>query len=206
MNKTAVVVSLIAFGLSGSVLAADAGKGKAGFQVCAACHGANGEGSKDLNAPNIAGMPAWYTARQLQNFKAGIRGTNAKDVYGTQMRPMAMTLADDAAVADVSAYIASLPFAKAAPSVEGDAENGKKLYATCAACHGASGEGMEALNSPPLAGLADWYIERQLLAYKNGIRGTDPKDSFGLQMRPMAMTLADEQAVRDVSAYIATLD
>lgn len=206
MNKTAVVVSLIALGLSGPVLAADAGQGKASYKVCAACHGADGEGSKALNAPNIAGMPAWYTARQLQNFKAGARGTDPKDMYGTQMRPMAMTLADDAAVANVAAFIETLPATKAAASVKGDVENGKKLYATCAACHGAGGEGMEALNAPPLAGLADWYIERQLLAYKSGIRGTDPKDAFGMQMRPMAMMLADDQAVRDVAAYIATLD
>lgn len=206
MNKIAVVVSLIALGLSGSALAADAEKGKASYQVCAACHGAGGEGNKALNAPNIAGMPAWYTARQLNNFKAGARGTNAKDVYGTQMRPMAMTLPDDAAVASVAAYIESLPATKAEATVKGDVENGKKLYATCAACHGPAGEGMEALNAPPLAGLADWYTERQLNAYKNGIRGTDPKDTFGMQMRPMAMMLADEQAVRDVAAYIATLD
>jgi cytochrome c oxidase subunit 2 len=46
--------------------------------------------------------------RQLQNFKNGVRGNNPKDTYGMQMAPMAQTLADDQAMADVAAYIKSL--------------------------------------------------------------------------------------------------
>ena len=53
--------------------------------------------------------------------------------------------------------------------------------------------------------LQDWYMERQLKHFKEGIRGTDPKDIFGQQMRPMAMTLADDQAILDVIAYIMSL-
>ncbi|MBQ31032.1 MAG: hypothetical protein CL923_00455 [Deltaproteobacteria bacterium] len=37
------------------------------------------------------------------------RGAHPKDMFGMQMRPMAMTLANDAAVNNVAAYIASLP-------------------------------------------------------------------------------------------------
>ena len=78
------------------------------YAICQACHGAQGEGNKALNAPKLAGQQDWYLVRQLQNFKAGIRGTHAKDMFGMQMRPMAMTLANDAAVNNVAAYIASL--------------------------------------------------------------------------------------------------
>ncbi|MDT8399108.1 MAG: c-type cytochrome [Pseudomonadales bacterium] len=87
----------------------------------------------------------------------------------------------------------------------GDAARGKTLYATCGACHGPNGEGMQALNAPALAGQADWYIIRQLQNFKSGIRGTNPKDIFGMQMAPMAMTLPNDQAMEDVAAYIKTL-
>jgi cytochrome c553 len=87
----------------------------------------------------------------------------------------------------------------------GDAERGKAYYATCGACHGANGEGMEALNAPSLAGQEEWYVIRQLQNFKNGIRGTNPKDTFGMQMAPMAQTLPNDQAIEDVAAYISTL-
>ncbi|MEY4642985.1 MAG: hypothetical protein RLZZ227_2979 [Pseudomonadota bacterium] len=87
----------------------------------------------------------------------------------------------------------------------GDAERGKTLYATCGACHGANGEGLEALNAPKLAGQEEWYVVRQLQNFKNGIRGNNPKDTYGMQMAPMSQTLVDDQAMQDVAAYIRTL-
>ena len=87
----------------------------------------------------------------------------------------------------------------------GDPERGKSLYATCGACHGQQAEGMQALNAPALSGLEPWYIVRQLKNFKNGIRGTNPKDTYGMQMAPMAQILPDEQAMEDVAAYIQTL-
>jgi len=61
-----------------------------------------------LNAPAIAGQHDWYIVRQLQNFKKKIRGSDAGDTYGQQMSPMAMILADDAAINNVAAYISTL--------------------------------------------------------------------------------------------------
>ena len=95
--------------------------------------------------------------------------------------------------------------AAGAAQAEGNAAKGKTLYTTCAACHGVNAEGNPALNSPALTGLQDWYMVRQLKNFKEGIRGGNPKDTFGAQMRPMAMTLPDEQAMEDVVAYILTL-
>lgn len=85
----------------------DPKKGKAHYQLCAACHGASGEGNRQLNSPRLAGQEAWYIVRQLKNFKDGIRGSNPKDLYGPQMRPMAQALPDDKAMEDVAAYIAT---------------------------------------------------------------------------------------------------
>jgi cytochrome c oxidase subunit II len=87
----------------------------------------------------------------------------------------------------------------------GDAAKGKTLFATCGACHGANGEGMEALNAPRLQGQEQWYLVRQLQNFKTGVRGTNPKDTYGMQMAPMAQTLTTDQAMQDVAAYIATL-
>lgn len=205
MKGAAAAAVMVALTLVLATHVANAQDASAAYEVCAACHGADGAGNKDLNAPRIAGLPAWYTERQLQHFRAGVRGIDGKDVYGTQMRPMAATLADDAAVTAMAAYVEALEGAPAAASLEGDAEKGKTAYATCAACHGADGKGNATLNAPPLAGQADWYIVRQIDAFKKGWRGTHEQDTYGAQMRPMAMTLADEQAARDVAAYIATL-
>ena len=86
----------------------------------------------------------------------------------------------------------------------GDAAKGKALYAVCASCHGANGEGVKAMNGPRLEGQDDWYMKRQLQNFKNGIRGSNPKDVYGMQMKPMAMTLKDDKAIDDVVAYILT--
>ncbi len=202
VSSIAVLIALSA----GPALAQDIAAGEKAYAVCASCHGANGEGVTALNGPRLAGLQAGYLTRQLANFKGGIRGADPKDVYGAQMAPMSMTLADDAAIENVVAYIGTLEAPKPEATVDGDAAAGKAAYGVCQSCHGANGEGIDALNAPRLAGQHDWYIVRQLKNYKAGIRGTNPKDAYGAQMRPMSMTLADEAAVKNVAAYIATLD
>ena len=184
----------------------DAEKGKALFVVCMACHGANGEGNALLNAPVNGGQDEWYVVRQLNNFRAGVRGAHPDDIFGAQMRPMALTLPNEQAVNDVAAYVATLPVPELVATVEGNVEAGKKAFIVCVACHGANGEGNVSLNAPRLSGQYDWYINRQLENFKAGIRGTDPKDIYGAQMRPMAMVLATDEQVLDVTAYIATLE
>ena len=88
--------------------AGDLQRGKEKYKVCVACHGDNGEGSKITNAPRISGQQSWYIARQLNNFKQGIRGTHLDDITGMQMRPMAMALADEDAINNVAAFISTL--------------------------------------------------------------------------------------------------
>ena len=87
----------------------------------------------------------------------------------------------------------------------GDAAAGAARYAVCLACHGADGAGNEALKAPPIAGADPWYLYTQLAKFKSGVRGTAVGDVTGAQMRPMAMTLTDEKAMRDVIAHIQTL-
>ena len=88
----------------------------------------------------------------------------------------------------------------------GDPVRGKSLYATCGACHGQQAEGISAVKAPALRGLQTWYIIRQLQNFKQGIRGSNPKDTYGMQMAPIVQLLPDEQAMEDVAAYIQTLN
>ena len=194
--KTIFALNLIAAG--------NAAKGQGSYAVCLACHGSEGMGNIALNAPQIAGQSIWYLKRQLKNFKKGIRGADAKDTYGMQMRPMALTLRNDDAINDMATYISSMPLKPVSATIKGDLDAGKKSYMLCQSCHGANGEGNKALNAPRLAGQHDWYLARQLKNFKEGIRGTKAGDLYGAQMRPMAMALSNEETIRNISAYIAT--
>ena len=180
----------------------DAEAGRTLYAACAACHGASGEGNPALNAPKLSGQGAWYLERQLRHFKQGARGTHDKDTFGKLMAPMAATLADDAAIANVVAYVATLPDAPVAATIRGDVDTGRRRYATCAACHGADGRGIAATNAPRLQGMSDWYMARQLRNFREGVRGTHAQDLYGAQMALVAGMLADDAAVGDVLAYL----
>jgi cytochrome c oxidase subunit 2 len=181
--------------------AAGAGRRRSGSR----CHLPDGGGNRSLNAPRLAGQSGWYLKRQLEAFKSGVRGAAAGDIFGAQMRPMAMMLSDAAAIDDTVAYIDTLDAPAAEATVTGDAVKGKQLYTACAACHGANAEGNEQVNAPRLAGQSDWYLLRQLKNFKSGLRGSQPNDMFGVQMMPMAAMLENDEAIDDVVAYIDTL-
>ena len=67
-----------------STVTGDVKRGKSLYSNCTACHGANGQGIWALNAPRLAQISDWYLARQLKNFRAGIRGAHRQDYYGRQ--------------------------------------------------------------------------------------------------------------------------
>lgn len=90
-------------------------------------------------------------------------------------------------------------------TIAADLSHGKELYARCVACHGDKGQGIDALNAPAIAGQKTWYVERQLKNFIDGVRGENPKDVYGLMMRPMAVGLSGANDVVDVSAYVANL-
>ena len=182
----------------------DAAAGQPLFAVCAACHGAQAEGNPAMNAPKLSGQADWYLRRQLHLFKSGARGTHEKDVFGKTMAPMAATLADDAAIDNVVAYIRTLPDTPAPPTVKYDTAHGRDLYLTCGACHGPAGQGIQATNAPRLKGMSDWYMVTQLKNFRQGIRGAHAQDMYGPQMAAMAASLIDDRAVNDLVAYIKT--
>jgi cytochrome c oxidase subunit II len=183
---------------------ADIAAGEARFQGCVACHGTEGQGDPDMDAPKLAGLDPWYLERQLRLFRDGGRGVHEADVTGHNMAPFGRVL-DDETIRNLAAYIADLPDRVAEPMVTGNAERGQRLYRTCAHCHGVFGQGNWATNAPRLAGQSDWYLARQLENFREGIRGRHGADRYGNQMVDMAQFLVTEREIRDVVTYINTL-
>jgi len=192
--------------VAGDPAAGDPVAGKTLYSTCQTCHGLKGEGNIGLNAPSLTAQDTRYLKRQLQNFKAGIRGSDPRDNSGNQMRMMAATLTDAAAIDNVVAYIDSLPNTKVAATLKGDVARGRDYYSmVCGGCHGPKAEGNAALNAPALAGVDDWYLQRQFEQFRSGARGSHADDKYGAQMKAMTRALPDEKAVRDTVAYIQTL-
>jgi cytochrome c oxidase subunit II len=219
-------------GASGNVLAQVAFEqpnetvsGERLFATCVFCHGTAAEGNDRRDGPAIAGLPAWYLERQMKNFREGIRGGDSRDLPGQVMHFTRGLMRDDATIARVAEYVSTLepgkemppgntgarpyiwdaPYAGLDPSIEGDAAAGQQAYSICSACHGADGTGNEALGAADLRYLSETYLARQLMYFRDGIRGSNPQDVRGAQMATMARILTTDQAIADVIAYIKTL-
>jgi cytochrome c oxidase subunit II len=175
------------------------------YAGCVACHGAAGSGNATLGAPTIAGLPEWYVKAQLEKFQTGLRGKHADDAEGLRMRAMSKQMMSDAETAAVAAYVASLqPVKNAATIADGNAATGQAAFALCVPCHGAKGEGNEALKAPPLAGQDDWYVAAQIRKFKAGIRGTVAGDPSGPIMQATSMAIPPEN-VNHLAAYVNSL-
>ena len=174
-------------------------------QVCAACHGADGNSPTPAN-PNLAGQHADYITLQLAHFKAGIRvnpvmqsmvanlspaDMRALGAYYSQQKAKGLTAKDAAMV-------------KAAQKVYrgGDASAG---VPACAACHSPTGAGIPR-NYPRVAGQYADYNYAQLKAFKAGERGADKdgKDVNGRIMGTIAGKMTDYQ-MKAVADYMAGL-
>ena len=173
-------------------------------QVCAACHGADGNSPLSPN-PILAGQHAEYTQKQLANFKA--QGGKPAERPSAIMTGMVANLsADD--MRHLGAYFESQ---KPRPRAARDAELvklGQAIYrggilakgvAACSACHGPSGAGVPA-QFPRLAGQFSEYTAAQLKAFRSGERANDPNRT----MRALAEKLSDRE-IAAVAEYISGL-
>ena len=103
---------------------------------------------------------------------------------------------------------AGLLLATAAPiggAAADQLEDGRKIFALCAQCHGGDAGGNSLFLAPAIAGLKLWYIERQLEFFRSGVRGLHPEDVAGMRMAPMARTLRKDEDLAAVAAYVASL-
>jgi len=94
----------------------------------------------------------------------------------------------------VLAVSAMLVFASGSMAA-GNVKAGKVKAASCANCHGATGEGKDA--NPKLAGLEEAYIVKQLEDFKSGARKS-------MMMSMFAGTL-DHMDMADLAAYYSSL-
>lgn len=201
--RSILIVLVFLFTPSG-LSAADEGREPYNDRYCTTCHGTDGKGNEGVQAPRLAGMEPWYLKRQLENFRAGIRGTHPRDIEGIAMQPMAARLSDES-IADIVDWVSTWPYEPAEVTISGNETAGQQLYASCATCHGTEAQGNEALGAPALVGQNDWYLVTQLKNFMAGYRGHHPDDTYGQQMRPMAQTLGDETGIINVVSYINTL-
>jgi cytochrome c553 len=174
-------------------------------QVCAACHGTDGNSASPLN-PSIAGQPAEYITLQMAHFKAGIR-------VNPVMQGMAATLTPEDMKA-LGVYFSQQKPKGLAAKDAALVRAGQKLYRggdaaagvpACAACHSPSGAGIPK-NYPRLAGQYADYTYAQLKAFKAGERGADKdaKDINGSIMVTIASKMTDAQ-MKSAAEYTSGL-
>jgi len=178
---------------------------KIATEVCAACHGADGNSPTAVN-PNIAGQHADYITLQLAHFKAGVRANAV-------MLGMATPLSADDMRAVGLYYSRQKPKGLAAKDIElvkagqalwrgGDAATG---VPACSACHSPTGAGIPK-SYPRIAGQYADYTYAQLKAFKAGERGMDKdgKDTNGRVMHGVVKAMTDQQ-MKAVAEYAAGL-
>lgn len=172
-------------------------------QVCAACHGPDGNSPTPAN-PKLAGQHAAYLAKQLRNFKVEKGATEAARANPV-MAGFAATLSDDD-IRNVSAYYQSQKLKPAAAKNKDIVELGQKIFRggvadkhipACAGCHSPNGAGIPD-EYPRIAGQFTEYTEAQLVAFRQGLR----KNSA--QMTGTAARMSDAE-IKAVSEYVAGL-
>ena len=141
------------------------------YEVCSACHLLEGWGRPDGTFPQLAGQHRGVLIKQL----ADIRALNRDN---PTMYPFALpeSIGDEQALADVTAYIATLPmnpdwgkgpWAKGTPEYD----QGEQLYKdNCVQCHGDHGEGNAEKFYPRIEGQHYNYMVRQFEWIRDGKR------------------------------------
>lgn len=198
----AVLAALIAFA-GREALAQDKPPAQVS-QVCAACHGPDGNSVAPAN-PKIGGQFADYLEKQLRDFMPQ-KGQKPRRESAV-MNGMVANLSDTD-VQVLASYYGSQTLKPAAASDKSLAGQGQKLWRggdaahgvpACAGCHGPSGAGIPG-QYPRLGGQYAEYVAAQLQAFRSGARGNDPNG----MMRGVAAHLTDAQ-IRALAEYAAGL-
>lgn len=163
--------------------------------ACMGCHGPGGEGVPAAGFPRLAGLPAGYLQKQLQDLRHGTRKNPI-------MEPLANALTDDEIVA-VSQWLSARPAPPVADTrrqqMAGNPTEALALYGDwsrnlpgCVQCHGPGGVGVGE-HFPALAGQPAAYLAAQLNAWRDGSRQNDPNRLMASVAK--AMTTDEVQAV-----------
>ncbi|MBT3616224.1 MAG: c-type cytochrome [Verrucomicrobia bacterium] len=169
------------------------------IDACMVCHSTR----EMQRGPVLDGLPEWYLAEQLRNFKSGHRGKNPANRAEALM---GVAMAKVETEAQLAALARNFSGRKPKPSirvVRGNIPIGRAHYATrCASCHGAKGEGKPEIKSPPVNVQEDWFLLDQLRKYATGERSVHPSDAGGLMMKA-SLTGLSPGDFQNMVAYIA---
>jgi cytochrome c553 len=200
----AAVAAFVATSASAQTAKPDLAKGAAIVtQVCAACHGAEGNATGPAN-PKLAGQHPEYLAKQLHNFKPGKDGKPAERANAVMAGYATALSADD--IRNVAGFYAAQTMKPAAGKIADLKKQGETIWrggiadkgiAACASCHGPNGKGIP-VQYPRIGGQWGEYTESQLIAFRQGVR----KNSA--QMSSIAAKMSDTE-IKAVSDYAASL-
>ena len=191
-------------------------------QVCAACHGVNGQ-SKSPMIPNLAGQQKDYLVNQLQNYRDHSRSNEYAVRY---MWGMAGPLTNKQ-IQELAEYFSKQVPVKSMGMNASDPKlaRGKEIFEKgipeqgviqCNSCHGQTGEGVATF--PRLAGQQTYYLIQQLNVWQHpdqkrfmevGGNTWAPKTitfarPLGVLMQNIVKNLSDEDA-KAVAAYLSIL-
>lgn len=159
---------------------------------CTMCHGALGMSRSD--APNLAGQYPEVVMKQLLDYRDGKRSSAIMEELARRL--------GDRDIADLSAYYASLPKARTAPTTYDETlpalvrvGDPMRNIAPCIACHGGVDQ---KLGAPWLEGMPKAYLTEQLLAFRSGTRANDSHQL----MRNMARPMTDRE-INEVAEFYA---
>jgi len=174
-------------------------------QVCAGCHGADGNSTSPAN-PKLAGQPAEYIIKQLRDFKEGSKEPNKDGARKSPVMGGIVASLSDQDFVNLGAYFAEKtmkPGSAKQPLTEGEkvfrGGNAATGVPACAACHGPTGAGIP-VQFPRIGGQHADYVLAQLKAFRNRDRQNDAAK--------MMRTITDkmtEQEMKDVANYVAGL-
>lgn len=182
--------------------AGDAERGAGLAEICAACHGQDGN-SVVPEWPKIAGQHPDYAARQSILIREQKR--NVPEMY-----PMVMNLSDQD-LWDIAAHYAQF---EVEPGVADEelVARGRSLYQagdhgvgipSCSGCHGPAGDGIPGAHYPKLRGQHADYTADRLQRYRAGEHNGED-DPYSHIMVAVARNLSDED-IEAVSSYIEGL-
>jgi cytochrome c553 len=179
--------------LASQIPSAHAGleEGRQKSQVCAACHGADGNSVTSV-IPSLAGQPRQFIVTALYMFREGRRVNEV-------MTPFAAKLTN-ADLNDLAQYFSSQKMSPPARQAETDIiARGKAVTEknNCVQCHTARLTGQQHI--PRLAGQHKDYLLEQLKQFKAAKRG-----DFDGTMTSAAQALTPEE-LEPLADYLATL-
>jgi cytochrome c553 len=141
--------------------------GRSLYETCAACHQPDGAGVADGEIPIIAGQHYEVIITQIVDFRRTERVDLRMNAFTARHH-----LEDSQDIADVAAYISSMPAQRTNEAGTGEfVALGAQVYdRACVTCHGADAEGNSQLRHPRLAGQHYRYLVRQIDMMIRGTR------------------------------------